>query len=490
MEFDRASGVLLHITSLPGQFGIGDLGKEAYNFVDFLAEAKQKLWQILPTGPTGFGNSPYQTYSAFAGSPLLIDLEDLVQRGLLTVRDLQTEIVFSDARVEFEKVRKFKTEILNIAFTNFDVTGKKFLNFIDEQSWWLDDYAAFMTAKETHDGKLWTEWDQAIRMHEQQAVQDLTEKYQSKINYHKFCQFIYFEQWNLLKKIANDQGIKIIGDIPIFVSADSADAWANPGIFQFDENNLPTKVAGVPPDYFSETGQLWGNPLYNWEELERQNFSWWINRFRAALKQVDIVRVDHFRGFEAYWAIPYGSQTAINGKWVKAPGEKLFSTLIKELGNLPIIAEDLGVITTEVKNLRDHFNFAGMKILQFAFDSDLENDYLPHKYDQNCVVYTGTHDNQTTHGWFKSSSEKRKKMIKIYLKKDNFEICTELIKLAWNSEANTAIAPLQDWLCLDDQARMNIPGTAEGNWEWRTEKNLLSSDLIGKIRKITLGSNR
>jgi len=490
MVFERASGILLHITSLPGKFGIGDLGKEAYDFIDLLKHVNQKLWQILPTGPTGYGNSPYQTYSAFAGNPLMIDLEDLVQRGLITQKDLNLDIEFNQNKVEYDKVRKFKNDKLKTAFNNFDITNKNFINFIDTQSWWLNDYAIFMTAKEVYDGKSWTLWDNAIRLHEQQAVQNFCEQYSRRINYYKFSQFIFFEQWSKLKSYANNNGIKIIGDIPIFVSADSADAWANPTIFQFDENNLPTKVAGVPPDYFSKTGQLWGNPLYNWQQLEEQKFSWWVQRFKAAFHQVNIVRVDHFRGFEAYWAVPAGEETAINGDWEKAPGEKLFSTLLEEIGELPIIAEDLGLITKEVKNLRDKFNFPGMKILQFAFDSDLENDYLPHNYKQNCVVYTGTHDNQTTLGWFNSSPAKRKKMIRSYLKKDDFYVCQELLRLAWSSKANTAIVPLQDILCLDDRARMNIPGTAEGNWEWRVEKKMLSADYLEKIKDLTLECNR
>jgi len=311
-----------------------------------------------------------------------------------------------------------------------------------------------------------------------------------QINFHKFCQFIFFAQWTKLKKYANDRNIKIIGDIPIFISADSSDAWANSQLFQFDENKVPTKVAGVPPDYFSKTGQLWGNPLYDWKVLEKQNFNWWIQRFRALQKQVDIIRVDHFRGFEAYWAVPAEEITAINGEWIKAPGNKLFSALTKEFGELPIIAEDLGVITKEVENLRDAFDFPGMKILQFAFDSDLNNDYLPHNFRSYCAVYTGTHDNETTLSWYKRSSAERKDFIKSYLQKEEIDICWDLLELAWKSNADLAVAPIQDFLCLDNSARMNTPGTPNGNWLWRVTKEQLSPELALRIKTITLQNDR
>lgn len=490
MGFERSSGILLHVTSLAGKYGIGDLGKAANNFVDFLFESKQKLWQILPTGPTGYGNSPYQTFSAFAGNPLFIDLDDLIARDLLTKNDLQTDLQFNNTKVEFDKVRQFKDNILQKAFMSFDLNNNEFKKFIDQKSWWLDDYTSFIAAKETFAGKSWDMWDDALRFHERHAINSLNEKFSNRINYHKFCQFLFFDQWLSLKKYANDKGVKIIGDIPIFISADSADAWANPEIFQFDENNLPIKIAGVPPDYFCETGQLWGNPLYDWEALEEQKFNWWLKRFRSTMQLVDITRVDHFRGFVACWAVPAGEETAINGEWEKAPGEKLFSVLLSKLGNLPVIAEDLGLITQEVNDLRDKFNFPGMKILQFAFDSDLDNDYLPHNYSENCVVYTGTHDNETTLGWYKNSPESRKKLIKTYLQKDNFDICSEMVELAWRSPANTAIAPLQDFLCLDNTAKMNTPGKAEGNWCWRVDQKLLTSNLVKKIKDITIQYNR
>ncbi len=490
MNFERSGGILLHITSLPGKYGIGDLGKEACNFVDFLSEAKQKLWQILPTGPTGYGDSPYQTFSAFAGNPLFIDLDNLVEEALLSSKDLVNDLQFNSENVEYDKVRKFKEQKLKIAFNNFDLEETKFKNFKTQESWWLDDYALFMSLKEHFDGEAWNEWDQEIKLHKQEAVDHYCKQLNKQIDYHKFCQFIFFEQWAKLKKYTNDKGIKIIGDIPIFISADSSDAWANSQLFQLDKNNVPTKVAGVPPDYFSKTGQLWGNPLYDWEIMEEQNFTWWIRRFKSMQKQVDILRVDHFRGFEAYWAVPAGENTAINGEWEKAPGEKLFSTVLDELGILPIIAEDLGIITKEVENLRDKFAFPGMKILQFAFDSDMENNYLPHKYIKDCVVYTGTHDNETTLGWFKDSPVQRIEFLKTYLQKEEIEICWDMLELAWKSDANIAIAPMQDFLCLANIARINIPGTLDGNWQWRVVQKQLSSDLAQKIKALTMQSDR
>ena len=490
MSFERSSGVLLHITSLPGKYGIGDLGKEAYNFVELLSESKQKLWQILPTGPTGYGDSPYQTFSAFAGNPLFIDLDNLVEKKLLSPNDLVNDLQFNNRKVEYDKVREFKEDKLKIAFNNFNLSETKFKNFKTQEFWWLDDFALFTSLKEYFNGKAWNEWDEEIKLHQPKAVDYYCELLNEQINYYKFCQFIFFEQWTKLKKFTNDKGIKIIGDIPIFISADSSDAWANSQLFQFDDNKVPTKVAGVPPDYFSKTGQLWGNPLYDWKVLAKQNFSWWIQRFRVLQKQVDILRVDHFRGFEAYWAVPAGENTAINGEWEKAPGEKLFSVLIDELGELPIIAEDLGIITKEVENLRDKFNFPGMKILQFAFDSDLKNDYLPHNFDKNYVVYTGTHDNETTLSWYKNISEERKDFIKSYLHKEEVNICWDMLKLAWKSEADIAIAPMQDFLCLDNSARMNTPGNPDGNWQWRVEQKQLSSDLAQRIKALTIQSTR
>lgn len=490
MDFERSSGILLHITSLPGNYGIGNLGKEAYHFVDYLSEAKQKLWQILPTGPTGYEDSPYQTFSAFAGNPLFIDLDNLVEKTLLTLKDLDNDFLFNCEKVEFDKVRKFKEDKLKIAFNNFDLNETKFKKFNEDESWWLDDYALFMSLKKHFKGKSWNEWNEEIKLHQQEAIYYYHQELNKQINYHKFCQFIFFEQWEKLKTYTNNKGIKIIGDIPIFVSADSSDAWSNPEIFQFDKNNVPTKVAGVPPDYFCETGQLWGNPLYDWQVLEEQNFTWWIRRFKSMRKQVDILRVDHFRGFESYWAVPAEEKTAIKGEWEKAQGEKLFEAVKNELGELPVIAENLGIITKEVENLRDKFDFPGMKILQFAFDSDMENNYLPHKYQKNCVVYTGTHDNETTLGWFKNSSAERKEFLKIYLKKEEIDVCWDMIELAWKSKANIALAPMQDFLCLDNTARMNMPGTPDGNWQWRVERKQLSSKLAQKIQDLTLQSFR
>ncbi|MCF7857723.1 MAG: 4-alpha-glucanotransferase [Candidatus Cloacimonetes bacterium] len=490
MKFKRSSGILLHITSLPGKFGIGDLGKSAYEMVDFLADAKQKLWQILPTGPTGFGNSPYQTYSAFAGNPLFIDLDKLVESNLLSKGDLEHDLVFVQGKVDFDQVRKFKASKLEIAYQNFDVNDQQFIKFIAQESFWLNDFAFFMALKEHFDDQPWIEWKEEIKVRQKTAINEYQKLLQTRINYYKFCQFVFFAHWQALRKYANDKGVKIIGDIPIFVSSDSSDAWSNPEIFQFDEHHSPIKVAGVPPDYFSETGQLWGNPLYDWKMLEQQNFEWWIQRFKAIQKLVDIVRVDHFRGFVSYWAVPAGNDTAIEGSWEKALGDKLFTALRSELGELPIIAEDLGIITPEVAALRDAFDLPGMKILQFAFDSDLKNEYLPHNYSENCVAYTGTHDNDTVLGWFLSSPPGRKDFVKNYIKREDFNICCEMIKLAWMSKANIAIAPLQDFLCLDNKARMNTPGTTQGNWQWKLENEQLTPDLANNIKAITQQSSR
>ncbi len=483
----RKSGILLHITSLPNKYGIGTLGKEAYKFVDFLNDSEQKLWQILPIGHTGYGNSPYQTYSAFAGNPLLISIRKLEEEGLIS--EINCDDNFNNLRVDFEKVFPCKEKILEEAFKKFDSTSNDFLKFCDSEKYWLNDYSLFMSLKKYYHNKSWIDWDENIRNRKKNAIHFYEEKLADQIAFFKFSQYLFHKQWVELKKYANSKKVEIIGDIPIFVAFDSADAWANTEIFDFDENNNPKNIAGVPPDYFSSTGQLWGNPLYNWQNLETDNFHWWILRIKKMLSLFDIIRIDHFRGFESFWAVPFGSENAIHGKWIKAPGKKLFTEIKKQLGNLPIIAEDLGIITKEVEFLRDEFNFPGMKILQFAFESDLKNAYLPHNYNENCVVYTGTHDNDTTLGWYNKLTPNQKKFADDYLN-SNDNICWRMIKLAWNSKANIAIAPLQDFLCLDSNSRMNIPGEAEGNWEWRFLPNSLDDFLAKKIRNLTWDSNR
>lgn len=492
MNFERSSGILLHPTSLPGKFGIGSLGKEAFDFVDFLVESGQKLWQVFPLGPTGYGDSPYQCFSAFAGNPLLISLEKLCEEGLLNEQDLNTHESFDNRSVDFGKIINFKMPILRKAYSNFSMNGTalekiKFETFCQNSTLWLEDYALFMALKDHFGGKPWVEWDSDIKLREEKALEYYTNHLAEKIKFQKFIQYLFFKHWKEVKSYANSNYIKVVGDIPIFVAFDSADAWSNPDIFLFDEDRKPVKVAGVPPDYFSATGQLWGNPLYDWDKLKETGFQWWIDRIKSNLVLSDIIRIDHFRGFAAYWAVPYGETTAINGEWVPAPGKELFTAIRNALGTLPIIAEDLGLITPDVIDLRDSFEFPGMKILQFAFDSGEENDYLPHTYDKNCVVYTGTHDNDTVVGWYQKAKAEDKKFLHDYLNVNCSEanIAFELIKAAWASTAVIALAPLQDLLGLGSEARINTPGLASGNWMWRYQAGELNSELAAKLRKAT-----
>ena len=492
MSFTRTSGILLHITSLPGPFGIGTLGKSAFEFVDFLVKSGQKLWQVYPLGPTGYGDSPYQCFSAFAGNPLLIDLEKLVDENLLHKNDLNYTVQFSDDIVDFGHVINAKMPILRLAFKNFKTKSStldniKFKNFCNDNKEWLLDYALFMSIKSHFGGKSWTEWDKEIKFREEKALSKYRTLLADEIEYQEFIQYIFFKQWAELKSYANQNYIKIIGDIPIFVAFDSADAWANPDLFLFDQDRKPIQVAGVPPDYFSETGQLWGNPLYDWGKLEKDNFSWWIKRIKSNLNISDIIRIDHFRGFAGYWAVPAGESTAINGKWVLAPGQKLFEAIEKNLGILPIIAEDLGEITPDVIELRDNFNFPGMKILQFAFDSKEESDYLPHTYNSNSVVYTGTHDNDTILGWYRTACTEDKEYASKYLNTTLTEknVAWEFVREAWASNAVIALAPLQDILGLGSEARINTPGVAAGNWQWRFKTGTLTDELAKQLYDIT-----
>jgi 4-alpha-glucanotransferase len=488
MKFYRSNGILLHPTSLPGPHGIGDLGQAAYRFIDFLVEAKQSLWQVLPLGPTGYGDSPYASFSSFAGNPLLINLDKLVEEGDLDPADLANLPRFPIDKVEYGWVIHWKTPLLEKAARNFlkqasHTRKADFEAFCAEQSGWLDDFALFMAVKEQFDrkaqaknifGAMWNNyWDKDIALRQPEAMQRWRDQEAKTITVKKVLQYYFFQQWEALRKYTNEQGITIIGDIPIFVAPDSVDVWANPDLFLLNEAGQPTFVAGVPPDYFSETGQLWGNPLYDWPAMARQGYRWWIERIRATLRLVDIIRIDHFRGFEAYWEIPADEETAINGRWVKAPGLELFETVEKELGELPILAEDLGVITPEVVALRDHFSFPGMKVLQFAFDSkeagslNATNAFLPHNHSYNAVVYTGTHDNDTTKGWYKERSLEERDLIRRYLARSDGDIVWDFIRLAMSSVACFAVIPMQDILNLDSDARMNIPSTIGGNWAWR-----------------------
>jgi 4-alpha-glucanotransferase len=499
--FDRRlSGILLHPTSLPSPYGIGDLGNGAYQFVDFLADSLQQIWQILPLGPTGCGNSPYSSYSALAGNPILISLDILYGDGFLTEEDLEElkELLAEKKqpldKVNYDLVTETKTPLLKKAFENFknqdsQENWQEFHYFCENCAYWLDDYTLFMALKKANNNLPWYQWDQEIVSRKPAALQQAKESLGEEIFYQKFLQFSFFHQWTNLKKYANEKGVKIFGDIPIYVAHDSVDVWANQEIFCLDEETKEAELmAGVPPDYFSETGQLWGNPVYNWEKLEEDNFKWWVQRIKGMLDYVDIMRIDHFRGFESFWAVPRGETTAINGEWVKAPGEALFDVLAEELGILPIIAEDLGVITSEVEALRDKYNFPGMKILHFAFDSDRGNAFLPFNYsNRNCVVYTGTHDNDTTVGWFEARSHSERARVTDF----TGGICQEgihwtLTRLAMSSVANIAIVPVQDLLGLGTKAKMNTPGTIEDNWSWRYYPNVLTEDISEYLKKLTI----
>ena len=486
---ERSSGILLHITSLPGKYGIGSMGKEAYQFVDFLIESGQKIWQILPLGHTGYGNSPYQCFSAFAGNPLLIDIDTLVDDGLLNINDIPQKD-FPNHKVDYNAVVDFMYPLLGKAYNNFannksPVLKRKFEKFCFKNSFWLEDYAFFMALKNRHNGEPWTNWEHKIKTRDHNTLNHFRHELKDEIEYYRFIQFLFFKQWLQLKSYANRNDIKIFGDLPIYVAFDSSDAWANPDIFEFDENMNPINVAGVPPDYFSETGQLWGNPLYNWERLKETGFKWWLERIGQNFTLYDILRIDHFRGLAAYWSVPYGEENAINGRWAPAPGLQLLNTVFDTFGDAPIVAEDLGVITPDVVELREGFNLPGMKILQFAFDTAEENNFLPHTYTQNFVVYTGTHDNDTTLGHYKKSKEEEKQMMRDYFNIDESDVCRSYIKLAWSTVANTAIAPLQDLLRLDTEARMNFPGVPSGYWEWRYEKNMLTKEHADELYDIT-----
>ena len=501
MVFPRASGVLLHPTSLPAGFGIGDLGDEAYSFVDFLAGTGQSYWQVLPLGPTGYGDSPYQCFSAFAGNPLLISPKRLVEAGLLSANDLVDVPRFPAARVDFGSAIHFKNALLEKAFQNFKGSNDEtlragFFEFCRQNSWWLEDYAFFRALKSLHGGISWIDWEPELARRDQNALAAAHDALGQRIDAEKFLQYTFFNQWWALKAYCNQRGIRIIGDAPIFVAYDSADVWSRPEMFKLDEQRRPIVVAGVPPDYFSRTGQHWGNPIYNWDAMRSTGFRWWIDRLRFTLQTVDILRIDHFRGFAACWEIPGEDKTAERGRWVEVPGRELFNTLTSVFAELPIIAEDLGVITPDVVALRDDFGFPGMRILQFAFGGDSRNIDLPHNYVQDCVVYTGTHDNDTTVGWFRSKAgrdstrsaeqiERERSYCMKYLNCSGREINWDMIRAAWASVANTSIVPLQDVLGLDSRARMNLPASQRGNWQWRFKAGALTEKIRDRLREMT-----
>jgi 4-alpha-glucanotransferase len=486
---NRSSGILLHPTSLPSPFGVGDLGRDAYDFIDFLHATGQKYWQILPLGPTGYGNSPYMCYSAIAGNPLLISPAELVKDRLLTPEDIDNCPDFSSDRVEFDRVIEFKHNLFDRAYRTFKNNGHnpEFDRFCQHHIYWLDDYALFMALHDRHQGQSWELWESDLARREPQALIRWQNQLVREIDYHKFLQFKFFQQWSNLTEYAHKYGIETIGDIPIYVAHNSADVWANQELFELDrETGAVALMAGVPPDYFSETGQLWGNPVYDWERAIETDFNWWIQRFESLLKLVDIIRVDHFRGFQAFWAVAQGEETAINGRWIKAPGVELFKTLQQKWGNLPILAEDLGVITPDVEALRDGFEFPGMKVLQFAFGSDRDNPFLPYNYGRNFVVYTGTHDNDTTVGWFDRIGESERDRLVRYLGVlDRDNIHWQLIDLAMSSIADLAIVPLQDIIGLPTAARMNFPGIAEGNWGWRYQSSMLTDRIRARLQSST-----
>ena len=501
MTFARASGILLHPTSLPGPHGIGDLGDEAYRFADFLSASGQSLWQVLPLGPTGYGDSPYACYSAFAGNTLLVSSERLYKQNLISENDLSNLPPLPEGPVDFSTAHQRKDAISAKAFATYQRTTdtefrSEFETFGEQNAAWLDDYALFRALKAAHGGKPWYEWEGSLVARAPAALARAKSELHQQIEEQKFSQFLFFKQWSELKGYCNRRGIQIIGDIPIFVAHDSADAWTHPEQFKLNADGSRVVVAGVPPDYFSETGQYWGNPLFNWDQMLADDFNWWIERVRSALQTVDIARIDHFRGFAACWEIPGGDTTAERGRWVEAPGRELFAAIRKALGELPIIAEDLGVITPDVEKLRDEFGFPGMRILQFAFSSDTKNVDLPHNYHENVVAYTGTHDNDTTVGWFNSvageGSTRTAKQIECerrfcmkYLKTEGEEIHWDFIRALFASVANTAIVPMQDVLGLGSEARMNLPNSTSKNWLWRFRTGDLSDELSARLHELT-----
>ncbi len=490
MDLPRASGILLHPTSLPGRFGIGDIGASAFDFVDFLSASGQTYWQMLPLGPTGPGNSPYSTFSAFAGNTLLISPETLMERGLLPDSVIARSPSFPDDHVDYGQVYEWKTQILKLAFENFRSTpnnalAEAFHEFCRHNSWWLDDYAAYRAIKSAQGNKPWFEWAEPLRLRDPDALERAVSQLYREIDAERFYQFLFFNGWASLKRYANDRRVSIIGDIPIFVALDSADVWCNQEKFKLNPDGTPKVVSGVPPDYFSKTGQLWGNPIYDWEAMRIDDFSWWTARIAFALRTADIVRLDHFIGFVRNWEVPGGDKTAENGTWARVPGTELFETLLRRLGPLPVIAEDLGSMTPEVESLRDRFEMPGMRILQYAFGGDAQNRDLPHNYIKNTVAYTGTHDNDTTAGWYRKATRHERAYCRKYLNANGRQIYRDMVRAAYSSVADTAIVPMQDILGLGSSARMNTPATSDGNWQWRLPADQLIGEVSSWLREMT-----
>lgn len=495
MPFDRASGLLLHITSLPSRGGIGDLGPAAYDFANFLAAAKQHVWQVLPLGPTGYGNSPYAALSAFAGNPLLISLERLVDRGWISQERL-AHLPDRSGNVDYDAVVRAKMPLLEEAARNF-------LHQHDQEEWaryeaytrtnwtWIEPYALYSVLRKRFNGAAWNVWPKDLVHRDPETLDRVRRDHAEEIAIQQILQFTFDDQWTALRQYCGERGIKLIGDVAIFVNYDSADVWTRPDLFELDEHLAPIRVAGVPPDYFSATGQRWGNPLYKWDVIRRNGFHWWIDRMRRARHLYDIIRLDHFRGFEAYWAIPAANQTAEHGEWIKAPGAELFESIAHELGELPFIAEDLGVITPEVDALRERFGLPGMRILQFGFGSRKAHDYLPHRYITNCVVYTGTHDNNTTLGWWDGEATKAERAAaKAYLGTSRKDFVWAMIRAVETSVADICIVPVQDILELPEEARMNLPSRAAGNWTWRCPHGALTAELAEKLAALAETSDR
>jgi 4-alpha-glucanotransferase len=489
MKLERSSGILLHPSSLPGLFGIGDIGPQARRWIDFLSETGCSWWQILPLGQTGYGDSPYQCFSAFSGNPYLISPEALLAEGLLQLEDLADAPSFSEERVDFGQLISWKLALLDRAYLRFEYSASSDLrvelsDFRAEQAEWLEDFALFMALKEAYGGAPWSSWDKSLRWREPQALASARLIHMDAIQRQIFRQFLFFQQWHDLHEYALRNNIYIIGDVPIFVAHDSADVWTHPELFHLKKSGLPRVVAGVPPDYFSPTGQLWGNPLYCWKAHKASDYAWWVDRLRSALNLVDFIRLDHFRGFCGCWEVPGKALTAEKGRWVAGPGKKFFDRIAQVLGDLPFIAEDLGVITQDVFELRESLGLPGMKVLQFGFGGNPKDAFLPHNYPVQCVVYTGTHDNDTARGWYERVSEIERSFFRRYLNRDGKDVAWDMIRACWSSVAVLAIAPIQDFLALGNEARLNYPGNPSGNWIWRMRGDAFGQDLAEKIREI------
>jgi len=488
MMITRSSGILLHPTSLPGRFGIGSLGEDARKFVDWLVESGQKIWQILPLGPTDFSYSPYQCYSAFAGNSDLIDLDELVEIGLIQRVELLPSKAFPLESIDYHSVRKFREPHLHKAFLRFREIGgfgwEDYTRFWSENAWWLEAWSLFYACRKNLKGKDWSFWEDGLLHHKEESLNLHYRTYREDVEYQRFLQFVFFKQWFSLKRYANKLGIRIFGDIPLYVSYDSSDVWANQDIFLLDKKRKPVKVGGVPPDYFSETGQLWGNPLFDWEMLKQRGYDWWLARLHFNLRMYDLVRIDHFRGLESYWAIPYGEKTAVKGEWLKAHGDAILRILKSQIGHLPIIAEDLGTISKEVHQLRKKYALPGMKVLQFAFASKADNEHLPHNYERDFVAYTGTHDNDTTVNWLQKVRGEEREHLKLYFGTSGIDHW-KMIRAVIGSVAQMTIIPLQDVLGLDSSARMNTPGTITGNWKWKLASPELLKEPGEKLKVLT-----